>query len=107
MTVRKTGTEPEPESILFLQILTAADYFTVDKALMENPPPVEVDIILDPFLLNIFPRSLLPTAVYILIIAVCAWFISQLIWVGLANIAQSSRRPPNGEKIPSEKKKER
>lgn len=105
MSTRNSGTEPQPESILFLQILTAADYFTIDKALMDNPPPVEVDIILDPFLLNIFPRSLVPTAVYILIIAVCAWFISQLIWDGLANIAQSSRRR-NGGKISWEKKKE-
>ncbi|KAK2766194.1 hypothetical protein FQN54_007710 [Arachnomyces sp. PD_36] len=83
---------PEPESILFLQVITAADYFTTEKSLMENPPPVDVDIILDPYLFNVFPRSLVPTAGYILIIALGAWFVSRIIWSGLANIAQSSSK---------------
>lgn len=90
--MEKSRLEPEPESVLFLQIFTAADYFTVDKALMDNPLPVEVDIILDPYIFNIFPKSLVPTAVYILIIAVGAWFVSLLVWSGLSNVAQSSRQ---------------
>lgn len=47
---------------------------------MDHPPPVDVDIILDPFILNILPRSLGPTAVYIGVVAVTAWFISGYIY---------------------------
>lgn len=42
---------------------------------MENVPPVAVDLILDPFLFNIFPRSLVPTAIWTVIIAIVAYFI--------------------------------
>jgi hypothetical protein len=43
---------------------------------MKTVPPVAVDIILDRFILNIFPKSLVPTALYLLAIAVGAWFLS-------------------------------
>jgi hypothetical protein len=66
-------------SILFLHILAAADYFTMNQTLMEQVPPVFVDIILDPYVLNIFPRSLIPTASYIIVLAVGAWFLSKYI----------------------------
>lgn len=36
---------------------------------MENVPPVAADIILDPFLANVFPRSLVPTAVWMVVVA--------------------------------------
>lgn len=39
---------------------------------MQNVPPVAVDLILDPFLFNVFPRSLVATAGYILVIAAIA-----------------------------------
>lgn len=67
-------------SILFLRIFAAADYYTLDKSLMENVPPVLVDIILDPYILNIFPKSLLPTAGYILVFAIVGWFVSGYVW---------------------------
>jgi glucan phosphoethanolaminetransferase (alkaline phosphatase superfamily) len=63
------------ESVLFLRVFAAADYFTSNTSLMENVPPVVVDLILDPFLLNMFPRSLVPTAIWTLIIAIVAYFI--------------------------------
>lgn len=47
---------------------------------MDNVPPVLVDIILDPYLLNIFPTSLLPSAGYILMVAVASWFLSGYVW---------------------------
>lgn len=65
-----------PTTFLFLQVFAAADYFSLDKTLMDNVPPVHVDVILDPYLLNIFPQSLLPSAGYIMIIAVIGWFAS-------------------------------
>ena len=67
-------------SVLFLRIFAAADYYTLDQNLMENVPPVLVDIILDPYLLNIFPKSLLATAGYILVVAVASWFVSAYVW---------------------------
>jgi hypothetical protein len=65
-----------PESILFLRIFAAADYFTLNTTLMETVPPVAADLILDPFLLNVFPRSLVPTAGWIAIVAATAWIVA-------------------------------
>ena len=31
-------------SVLFLQVFASADYFTINKTLMQNVPPVNVDI---------------------------------------------------------------
>lgn len=67
------------KSSLFLVIDAAADYYTLNTALMTEVPPVVADIILDPFLLNIFPQSLVPTAVYIAITAIVGWFMCGII----------------------------
>ena len=56
---------------------------------MLHVPPVDADIILDPFLLNVLPRSLLPTGVYLIVIAVIAWYLSDYIWQILSGIAAS------------------
>jgi hypothetical protein len=68
------------QSLLFLRVQAAASYYSTNKTLMAYPSPVDVDIILDPFILNILPRSLGPTAIYITIVAVAAWFISGYIY---------------------------
>ncbi|KAK4181155.1 hypothetical protein QBC36DRAFT_318745 [Triangularia setosa] len=65
-----------PHSYLFLRILAAADFYTTNTTLMSHPPPVIADIILDPFLLNALPRSLAPTAGYIIAIAIASWFLA-------------------------------
>jgi hypothetical protein len=67
-------------SVLFLQVFAAADYYTLNQRLMENVPPVLADIILDPYIFNVFPKSLLPTAGYILAVAIASWFLSGYIW---------------------------
>lgn len=67
-------------TILFLHVQAAADYFTTNKTLMQHPPPVDIDIILDPYLANVVPVSLLPTAAYIIVLAVGAWLLSGKIW---------------------------
>ncbi|CRG86729.1 hypothetical protein PISL3812_03740 [Talaromyces islandicus] len=69
----------ETESVLFLRILAAADYYTSNSTLMESVQPVKADIILDPFLLNVFPRSLVPTVIYVLPVAVVVYFIATYI----------------------------
>ncbi|CRL18382.1 unnamed protein product [Penicillium camemberti] len=63
---------PTSDSVLFLRVHAAADYFSADQALMQNVPPVAVDLILDPFLFNVFPRSLVPTAGWIVLVAILA-----------------------------------
>ncbi|EGZ70591.1 hypothetical protein NEUTE2DRAFT_130590 [Neurospora tetrasperma FGSC 2509] len=55
----------------------SADYFTSNASLMLHPPPVDVDIILDPFLFNVLPRSLVPTIGWIIIVAVAGWVVSK------------------------------
>ena len=75
------------EGVLFLRIRAAADFFTTNETLMQSPPPVDVDIILDPYLANVFPKSLLPTAVYIICLAVGSWYFSGIIWSALKRAA--------------------
>ena len=41
---RPASAGTDPVSILFLRVEAAADYFTTNKTLMQNVPPVNVDI---------------------------------------------------------------
>ncbi|CAD6443292.1 2e425200-ef6e-47ec-ade5-0f5dbdc5d652 [Sclerotinia trifoliorum] len=66
-------------STLFLQIYAAADYYTMNRTLMEDVPPVLVDIILDPYIFNILPRSLVPTIAYVILLAVGSWYASKYV----------------------------
>ncbi|KAH7347929.1 hypothetical protein B0T11DRAFT_343981 [Plectosphaerella cucumerina] len=66
-------------SVLFLRILAKADYFSDDEARMSLVEPVNVDLILDPYVLNVLPRSLAPTAAYITAVAALAVFLSQYV----------------------------
>ncbi|OBT68120.1 hypothetical protein VE03_01467 [Pseudogymnoascus sp. 23342-1-I1] len=77
------------QSLLLLSISAAADYYTTDAYLMENPSPVFVDIILDPFILNVFPRSLVPTAGYITIVAIGSFFLARFLSRFLARVAKT------------------
>jgi hypothetical protein len=83
-------------SILFLRILAAADYFTTDASLMLNVPPVHVDVILDPFLLNVLPRSLAGTACYIVVVAVVAFFLAGRIASGIQGLIAGGSRQGQG-----------
>ena len=56
---------------------------------MECVPPVSADIILDPFIANVLPRSLAPTAIYIVSVALLVYYIG----TSLAN-ALSVTSPP-------------
>ncbi|KXT06678.1 hypothetical protein AC578_8546 [Pseudocercospora eumusae] len=67
-------------SLLLLHVQAAADYFTTIKKLMQEPPLVDVEIILDRYLLNAFPESLIATAAYLIAIAVLAFFVSGWVW---------------------------
>lgn len=94
----ESATDPQASSsereasVLFLQILAAADYYTMNKTLMRDVPPVYVDIILDPFVFNILPRSLVPTVGYIVVVAIASWFISRHISIWIRNAAAETTR---------------
>ncbi|PVI08676.1 hypothetical protein DM02DRAFT_510508 [Periconia macrospinosa] len=83
-------------SLLFLRVQAAASYFTTNQTLMREPPPVHVDIILDPFVLNILPRSLGPTVVYIVLVSIFSWFISSSVYRWLLSIA--NEEPPKAHR---------
>ncbi|KAJ5624506.1 hypothetical protein N7510_000815 [Penicillium lagena] len=99
-----SGLDPAPttDSILFLRVQAAADYFTTDESLMRDVPPVSVDLILDPFLLNVFPRSLVPTAGWIVAVAVLAVFVARWLSGEVGRVVQDARRSqrlqPGGKK---------
>jgi hypothetical protein len=81
-------------SLLFLRVLAVADYFSTNMTLMENVPPVYTDIILDPYLLNVLPRSLVPTVCVLLLVTIVAWIlVSQVMvpWLS-AVVAEGLRR---------------
>lgn len=88
--------EASKQAILFLRIHAAADYFTLHDPLMRSVPPVLSDIILDPYLGNIFPRSLVPTACWGLVVGVLAVAIARWVVRELGRIVLSEMRdvPP-------------
>ncbi|KAL1958359.1 hypothetical protein VTO42DRAFT_4676 [Malbranchea cinnamomea] len=92
------GGQPSSSSLLLL-VEAAADYFTLNETLMASVPPVQTDIILDPYLLNVFPESLIPTAGYLVVVAVAGWYVSGLMWSTIKEFTESSRAPvPVGKK---------
>lgn len=76
-------------SMLLLQIHSAADYYTKNKMMMDQVPGVFVDIILDPYVFNVFPRSMLPTVGYIALLAFGSWYLSRFISSQLHGIVQA------------------
>ncbi|KAJ9636542.1 hypothetical protein H2204_005375 [Knufia peltigerae] len=91
---RKTAVRPDT-TLLFLRLLAAADYYSPNDTLMMAAPPVAVDVILDRYIFNVFPKSLIPTALYLVLIAGCAWFVSG--WVSRVCTAPSNE-PPTSKK---------
>lgn len=75
------------QSLLFLRVRAAADFYSTSRTLMQHPPPVGADVILDPYLANVVPRSLLPTGALICLVAGCAWVLSGMIWQRLRTAA--------------------
>ncbi|KAL5052105.1 hypothetical protein BDW71DRAFT_5326 [Aspergillus fruticulosus] len=95
------GTASEPDSVLLLRISAAADYFSLDQELMENVPPVLADIILDPFLGNVFPKSLVPTAAWIGVVSCVAVVIARWIAREFASAVNSAglNEQEDGKKV--------
>ncbi|KAG9242080.1 hypothetical protein BJ878DRAFT_426700 [Calycina marina] len=82
-----SSTFDSESSVLLLHIQAAADYFTMDKSLMKDVLPVYIDVILDPFVLNVLPKSLIPTALYIVMLAIGSWFLAGHIYIWIRQFA--------------------
>jgi hypothetical protein len=82
------------QSVLLIQIYAAADYYTTNRTLMAQVPPVFVDIILDPYVVNIFPESLIPTGCYLIIVFIISWYLAKLIakWLQMVARTDSSKK---------------
>ncbi|OAQ74321.1 GPI-Mannosyltransferase II co-activator domain-containing protein [Pochonia chlamydosporia 170] len=89
---RKTTKLPKSPSLL-VEIHSAADYFTDNKELMANPSPVLVDLILDPFLFNVLPESLLPTVGYLGLLGIMTWIMARWVASGLRAAAGTAELP--------------
>ncbi len=91
------ATPDSDTTFVFLRVYAAADYYSLDDSLMVNVPPVAVDIILDRYILDFFPRSLLSTGLYLMLVAVGAWFLSG--WISRVCTAPltraEARKSPN------------
>lgn len=89
---RSSDPAPTTDSVLFFRVRAAADYYSADKTLMRDVPPVAVDLILDPFLWNVFPRSLVPTAGWIAIVAVVALVVARWVAGEFGRVIVDARR---------------
>jgi hypothetical protein len=65
----------------------------MNNTLMNHVPLVFVDIILDPYIFNVFPRSLVSTAAYIVLLAIGSWYLSKYISKWFQNLAQYNIDP--------------
>lgn len=66
--------------------------------MMQNVPPVLADVILDPFLLNVFPKSLVPTAGWIAVVAAVAVVISRWVVGEFKRLVKQADIPKEGKK---------
>lgn len=58
---------------------------------MRDVPPVAVDVILDPFLWNVFPRSLVPTAAWVVVVAVLAGVVARWVVGEVGRVIEDAR----------------
>jgi hypothetical protein len=86
-------------SVLLLRVLATADYHTNDAVAMTKPALVSVDIILDPFVLNVMPRSLVPTVGYILALVPIAWLTAGWISTWTQSLAIKMRDEGESKKV--------
>ncbi|PSN68472.1 hypothetical protein BS50DRAFT_492524 [Corynespora cassiicola Philippines] len=93
----KREAPPSSQAILFLRIQAAASYYSTNRTLMEHPPAVDVDIILDPFIFNVLPRSLAPVGGYITVVAIGAWFLSGFIYRWILSVAAEPQPKPHAD----------
>lgn len=59
---------------------------------MQDVPPVKVELIIDPFLWNVFPRSLVPTAGWIAVVGLVALVVARWIAGEFGRVVVDARR---------------
>lgn len=64
---------------------------------MRSPPPVPVDLILDPYVMNVFPRSLVPTAGWVVVVAGVAWAVGGVVVRLIRGVAREVERSEEEE----------
>ena len=92
-----SGAKGPLTSTLFLRIQSAASFYSSNRTLMNEPPAVDVDIILDPFLLNVLPRSLAPVGAYLVVVSIGAWFCSGYLYRWLYSVASEPLSKPHAD----------
>ncbi|RPB22303.1 hypothetical protein L211DRAFT_347441 [Terfezia boudieri ATCC MYA-4762] len=70
--------------VMYLRVLAKKDPY--------NPDPVKIELILDPFLWNILPESLLCIGVVVVLVAGAAWWVSGRVERWLSMVARQQRR---------------
>lgn len=89
--VSQSATQPDaPSSNLLMRICAAASYYTHEEGLMEEVPPVNVDITLDPFLFHVLPTTLLPVVAYILFLIPISWYVGRRVTTWLESLAEKA-----------------
>lgn len=79
------------EAGLLLRLQAAADFFTTQKILMEQPAMVNIDIILDPYWLGVLPHTLVPTIAYIAALVTVGFVVSKYVWQHLLHISHTGK----------------
>lgn len=77
---------------------------------MRRPEPVLADVILDPFVLNVLPRTLLPTVGYVVLVAAASWVLAARLlmpWVRGLMVDGGGGQDDAGREEREEKKKTR
>ncbi|CAL3967039.1 hypothetical protein PZA11_003466 [Diplocarpon coronariae] len=95
LPAERQGIQEDASPMLLLQLFSAAEYYTTNKTLMGQVPPVYADLILDPLIFNILPRSLLPTAAYIILIAIGSWYIARGLSGWIKNLSTENAEKKN------------
>jgi hypothetical protein len=102
--------------VLYLRVLAKTAYVSSSRARMENPEPVDVDIskssnsvrhggsvlivckVLDPYLLNVLPESLLKIVVLIVVVVLSSWWLGGWIHRTLLDTVSSAISAKAGTK---------
>ncbi|KAF8455387.1 hypothetical protein BGX38DRAFT_1267308 [Terfezia claveryi] len=85
---RKEANDGSQGIVMYLRVLAKKDPY--------NPDPVKIELILDPFLWNILPESLLCIGVVVVLVAGAAWWVSGRVERWLSMVARQQQRAVGG-----------
>ncbi|KAF8252171.1 hypothetical protein K440DRAFT_633388 [Wilcoxina mikolae CBS 423.85] len=94
----RTSSVRSEGSVLYLRVFAKTAYVSSSTSRMQNPEPVDVDIILDPYIFNLIPESLLKIIGVIVIVAVSSWWLGGWIHNVLLGFASLTKLQTGGKK---------